>query len=108
VNQLEEGQEGFQYVASGGFPALRRERNRFSWAVSVGTGPYRLGDTWWITAGLQRKPGPLHVQMSFSQGVPDACPDALVEKPEARPGAVQTSRPPAECASVGVLVAPLP
>jgi len=33
------------------------------------------------------------------------CPGALVEKPEARPGAVQTSRPPAEHASVGVLVA---
>jgi len=89
VDQFGEGQEGLRYVAAGGFLALRRERSGF--LGGFGTGSYRLGDTWWMTAGIQRSLGSLRVQASVSQGTMDARPGSLVERLEAQYGSVQVS-----------------
>ena len=74
-------EKGLMYQGEHFFSSVRVEGERF--LGGYGTGSYQLGDTTWITAGLQSDLGPLYLRGSLTYGSMDSKRESLVKELDA-------------------------
>ena len=71
-------EKGLMYQGEHFFSSVRVEGESF--LGGYGTGSYQLGDTTWITAGLQSDLGPLYLRGSLTYGSMDSKRESLVKE----------------------------
>ena len=74
-------EKGLMYQGEHFFSSVRVEGESF--LGGYGTGSYQLGDTTWITAGLQSNLGPLYLKGSLTHGSMDSINGSLVKELDA-------------------------
>ena len=74
-------EKGLMYQGEHFFSSVRVEGESF--LGGYGTGSYQLGDTTWITAGLQSDLGPLYLRGSLTHGSMDSRSGSLVKELDA-------------------------
>ena len=71
-------EKGLMYQGEHFFSSVRVEGESF--LGGYGTGSYQLGDTTWVTAGLQSDLGPLYLRGSLTYGSMDSKRESLVKE----------------------------
>ena len=71
-------EKGLMYQGEHFFSSVRVEGESF--LGGYGTGSYQLGDTTWVTAGLQSNLGPLYLKGSLTHGSMDSINGSLVKE----------------------------
>ena len=74
-------EKGLMYQGEHFFSSVRVEGESF--LGGYGTGSYQLGDTTWVTAGLQSDLGPLYLKGSLTHGSMDSINGSLVKELDA-------------------------